>query len=95
MTARSAIVLGLIAGLAACSQFPPLDESLSPGAKSAPYPDLVPVEDLRAQAAGLQIGDQTLSGIEARVARLKARAARLRGTVLSGADRARLAQVVQ
>lgn len=88
-----AVVVGM--SLTACSAFPQLDDTLSPGVKAANYPDLVPVEALRAQASEPRIDDRMLDGIEARVARLKARAARLRGTVLSGADRARLTQTVE
>lgn len=83
------------AALSACSQFPELDDSLGAEARSARYPDLVPVETLRAGLSEPRITDQTTASLEARVTNLRARAARLRGTVLDSASRARLSQPVE
>lgn len=89
------ILLTLAAILAGCSQFPALEDSVSPAAKNAPFPALVPVEDIQARAAPEAITPETLPGVEARVARLKARASRLRGSVLDRPSRERLAQPVE
>lgn len=86
----SYLTLSIILCLAGCSQFPELDDTISPAARAAAYPDLVPAEDLRAELANAQITDDTTSSLEARVAALQARAARLRGTVIDQASRNRL-----
>jgi len=76
--------------LSACSQFPALDENTTAQTRRAPYPDLVPAEDLHAQVAEARVTDQTTLSLEARVAALRARAVRLRGTVIDGTSRRRL-----
>jgi len=75
---------------AGCTQFPDLDSAISPGAERAAYPDLVPVEQLRAQIPLAQVDPDTASNLEARVANLRARARRLRGTVIDSPTRARM-----
>lgn len=83
----AALVLG------ACTQFPALDRTLTPELVGADYPALVPVEPLLATASAGRVDPvQTQAGLEGRVSRLRARAARLRGSVLSGRERQRLAQ---
>lgn len=83
--------LALLAG--ACTQFPALDRTLTPELVSADYPALVPLGPVLAAAqTGTVEPAQTSAAIDARVAALKARAARLSGSVLSGAERQRLAQ---
>lgn len=84
----TALVVGL--GLSACAEFPELDAALSDEARAAPYPTLLPVEDLNARVGEPRIAPDAADAIEARVARLKARAARLRNTVLDSPTRARL-----
>ena len=76
--------------LVACSNFPDLDGTVSPGLDKADFPRLVPVEPLLAASEDVQITDQTTAQIAARVARLKARAARLRRTVVDRGTRARM-----
>ncbi|QGY00401.1 hypothetical protein EI983_12540 [Roseovarius faecimaris] len=76
--------------LAACAEFPELDATLSDAARAAPYPQLLPVEELNARVGEPRIDAEAADGIEARVAALKARAARLRGTVLDSSTRARM-----
>ncbi|MEO1139976.1 MAG: hypothetical protein AAFW87_11020 [Pseudomonadota bacterium] len=87
-------VLVLLVTLAGCSQFPELDDNLSSEARAARYPDLVPVEDLRAGLTAPRITDETTTTLEGRVAALRARAARLRGTVIDRNSRNRLEQKV-
>ncbi len=81
------------AALAGCAQFPQLDRTITPALEAAPYPDLVPLGPVlaRAQATGVDPvrGNAVL---DARVAALRARAARLRGSVLTGRESQRLAQ---
>lgn len=91
---RARIPLALWAGaalLAACTQFPALDRTITPELEAAQYPDLVPLGPVLASArsSGTE-PEQATAAIDARVARLKARAARLRGSVLNGAERQRL-----
>lgn len=81
-----------VALLSACSQFPELDEDISREARRAPFPDLVPVEDLRAGLQTARITDETQTTLEARVAALRARAARLKRTVIDRNSRNRLEQ---
>jgi len=81
--------------LAACSQFPSLEEDAALGARDAPYPALVPTESLRTQIPGAQIIDDSQAALEARIARLRSRAARLKGTVVDGGTRARMSQGVR
>lgn len=77
--------------LGACTQFPQLDRTIPPGLEQAPFPALVPVEPLLAQATAGRIDPaQTQASLQARLTRLRARAARLRGSVLSGRERQRL-----
>ncbi|MBZ8118678.1 hypothetical protein KUD11_08450 [Roseovarius sp. LXJ103] len=81
--------------LAACSQFPELDASVSDSVREARYPDLVPLAQLDVAAREGRITDETTEGTEARIAELEARADRLRGRVLDAPSRERLAQKVE
>lgn len=93
---RAIFPLVLCAGLGllpACTQFPALDRTITPALKAADYPDLVPLEPVLASASSTGVAPvQATAAIDARVAALRARAARLRGSVLSGAERQRLAK---
>ncbi len=80
MPPRFALLLGLLAlpVITGCAPFPDIDAALSRGAEDAAYPDLIPVERLRARAGRptLTAGDgDTLTG---RADALRSRAARLR-----------------
>lgn len=82
--------------LSACTQFPELDRTVAPAQESAAYPALVPVEPLLAAATEGRVDpDQTEADLQGRLARLRNRAAGLRGSVLSGRERQRLAQGLQ
>ncbi|MEM6305765.1 MAG: hypothetical protein AAF744_13690 [Pseudomonadota bacterium] len=86
----------LALGLSSCTQFPELDRTITPELEAADFPDLVPVEPLLAQATAGQVNaEATEAALIGRVARLRARAARLRGSVLSGRERQRLSQGFQ
>lgn len=90
---RTLLSLPLIAALAACAQFPELDRTITPELQAADFPALVPIGPLiaGAQTDGVDAG-QANAQIDARVAALRARAARMRGSVLTGRERQRLAQ---
>ncbi len=76
--------------LAGCSDFPELDDAVSPTARKAGYPALLPIDQLIAGAKDVQITEETVSSLQSRIARLNARAARLRGPVIDAATRARM-----
>lgn len=86
------ITTGLLA--TACTQFPAIEDRVSEDARDAPYMDLVPVETLRAGVPEDQVTDTDASAVEGRIARLRARAARLSGAVLDTGARARMSQGV-
>lgn len=90
MPHRRASMIMIVAVLAGCTQFPDLDSAISPGAESADYPDLVPLETLQARTTEPTVTPSAISGIEARIANLRARAARLKGTIIDHPTRARL-----
>jgi hypothetical protein len=81
----------LSAGLAACAPLPGGLDRLP--VDSAAAPALLPLEDIlsQAQAPGSDPG----AGLAARAARLKARAALMRGPVHDPATRARLAEAIR
>lgn len=89
---RRSLALALIAGLTAagCAQFPELDATLTDEARAAPYPDLVPLEGLQARIGSTRIDPGTAPAVQARIAALKSRASRLRGTVIDDATRTRM-----
>ena len=88
--------IALLCLTAACTQFPELDATLDQATLDAPYPDLVPLGPLLAQADGIAQTGQTSATAQAsfdsRLARLRAQAARLRGPVVDRATRARMAR---
>ena len=87
----SLLISGLL--LAACAQFPALDAALDAADRSAPFPDLVPIEPILAAADARTPTPQDLS-LDVRIAALEARAERLRGRPVAGPLRARLRQGV-
>ena len=90
----SLCVLSVLAfGVTACTQFPQLDRTITPALEDADFPALVPVDPLLATASAGRVDPlQTQANLQGRVSRLRARAARRRGSVLSGRERQRLAQ---
>ena len=85
---RAALLLLLLAG---CAEFPALDARIPPGEADAPPPALMPLDALLA-AADARAGSAPPAPGGGRVAALDARAAALRGPVLTEAERARLAE---
>ncbi len=97
---KRAILLLVLAGpfalVGACTQFPALDRTITPELEAADYPALVPLGPVIAAARDTDTDPaRTTAAIDARVAALRARAARLRGAVLSGPERQRLAEGLQ
>lgn len=85
-----------LCALTACTQFPQLDETVTPDLENADFPALVPLEPILANTRTAQRDNtQTQAVLEARVASLRARAARIRGSVLTGRERQRLAEGLQ
>jgi hypothetical protein len=76
--------------LAACAEIPAVAARIPEAEVAAAPPPLLPITDLLA-AADAQGGAAPDAGLAAEVAALQARAAALRGPVLSEEDRARLA----
>lgn len=82
--------------LASCTEFPALDGTIDPGLANAPYPALVPLGPVLAQAgegaSGAALVEQALPP---RLASLRARANGLRGPVIAPAARARMLRGVR
>ena len=81
----------LMTGLAtACTQFPELDATATPGVADAPYPDLLPIDQLLRGSAA-RATPEVRAGVEARAAALRGRAEALQGPVIDAATRRRMA----
>ncbi len=94
---RALLILALLAPLTAgCTQIPDLDRTITPAMAAAPFPALVPLAPVlaRAEAPGLD-PERGNAELDARVTALKTRAARLRGSVLTGRESQRLTQGLQ
>jgi len=88
---RTLATLCLTALCAGCTQFPELDFTQTAALEAAEYPALVPIEPIIAgvdQPGPDPVAEQT--NMDARLAGLRARADRLRGGVLSAAEKKRL-----
>ena len=101
-TLCAAALFGGLISLAACSGFPDLEIPPSAAAQGADYPKIIPIEGLMIMALGPRTGSgeqaapatataQT-QGFEARLARLRARAALMRGAPVDAATREILAR---
>jgi len=82
--------LALVMLLSACAEFPALDARMSEADRSAAYPALIPLGPLLAQADAAALAPPP--DLTSRIAGLTARAAALRGAVLTPAEQARLAR---
>lgn len=76
-TAGRLIVVGLCLVVAGCATMPALDGARA-SRSDVPPATLLPLDQILAQAETGMTQDQALSGLEARAAALRARAARLR-----------------
>ncbi|MEL6419257.1 MAG: hypothetical protein AAFV87_04650 [Pseudomonadota bacterium] len=83
--------LVILAAISACTQFPELDDAVSEQAQAAPYPALVDLGPLVTEVrAGRTDPAEVETSVDARVAALRARAARLRGEVVDAETRRRM-----
>lgn len=84
---RNALCIGLLAAaaLAACASFPQLDAAISPEARRAPYPELVPSERLLARRDEGRLTEADGAALQSRAEGLRARAGRLPGQAASAA----------
>ncbi len=89
------ILLLVILPISGCTDFHELDGQISAQARAADFPSLLPLDQILSGAQDVQITPETTAGLSARLARLRARAARLRGPVLSRSDRQQLRAAVQ
>ncbi len=93
---RLALPALALCALTACTQFPELDQTVSPDLENADFPALIPLDPILAGTrTATRDNTQTQAMLEARVANLRARAARIRGSVLTGRERQRLAEGLQ
>ncbi|MCV2894460.1 hypothetical protein [Lentibacter sp. XHP0401] len=87
---RAPIALFLALTLTACADFPELDATVTSEMKAADYPALAPTSELTASQAAPRLTETSASELTGRVASLRARAYRLRGSIVSSADKARM-----
>lgn len=87
---KSVVAIGLAVFLGGCAAFPDLNGTIPPEMERADFPRLVPVEPLLAGQPADRITPETETAMAARVAALKARASRLRRTVVDTGTRARM-----
>lgn len=94
---RCTSVFLLLAVLSACTDnLPSVDATISPEARAADYPALVPLPDLIARSQTDSTIEVETERLAARVARLKARARALQGrSIIDGATRLRLINAVK
>lgn len=91
-----AAALCLTTALVGCTTFPEVDAAHADATPSATWPQIVPLEGVLAQAEGARIADTTTTALDARAARLRARAAAMRsGRGQSPATRARLVNAIK
>ena len=85
---RMGLILLCFAG---CTSFPDVNARISDAAKAAPFPALLSPEAIAARSGTISISEADTNIVAARVARLNARAALLRGAPVDDETRARLA----
>lgn len=77
--------------LAACTQFPELEDTIGPEAEAADYPGFIPLGPVLAEAAAAPSRqDETEDTVAERAESLKARAEALRGGVVDDETQARM-----
>ncbi|WP_457648228.1 hypothetical protein [Profundibacter sp.] len=84
---RLSFAFTVVALLGACSDFPQLDDAVSPAAKNEPYPSLIPMDQALANAQDVQITDETVSTLNGRLNGLKNRATRAKRPVIDDETR--------
>jgi len=91
---RFSLALTLAALLGACSDFPQLDDAVSPAAKNAAYPSLVPMDQVLVDTQDVQITDETVTTLSGRMNGLKGRATRAKRPVIDDETRNRLQDAI-
>ncbi|GGB24917.1 hypothetical protein [Allosediminivita pacifica] len=86
---RQFSALAGVLGLCACTQFPELDATATPGVSEAPYPELLPLSGLL-DAPPPRATPEVAEGVDARTEALRRRADALRGEVIDPDARSRL-----
>lgn len=90
---KTVFIIGCFSVLTACATFPELDAQVDPAIMQADFPAFLTTTEMQ------QIGDfdgaRPVVNVTSRIARLRARAQALRGSILSSADRARLSQNIR
>lgn len=74
--------IGVVLALTACERFPDLEETETPGVAQAPYPALLPIDQVLAGRAPT-VGPADIAEVEGRAEGLRGRADRL-GSVPAG-----------
>ena len=80
--------------LGGCATPPDLGNTVPPELEAAPYPRLLPLEQILADSATAEATPELEAALEARAAVLRARAAGLRGPVIEPPLRSRMARGV-
>ena len=88
---RNLAALAALCAVAGCADWPDPAIPGAEAARAAPWPALVPLNDI---LAGVPADREPVVAPASRIAALEARAASLRGPVIDGATRARLARGV-
>ncbi len=84
------VTLGLAAVLSGCTRFPELDAAITPEARRADYPVLVPIGEVLERRELARSTGREGENVAARAAALRARARLLRGIAVSDDTRLRL-----
>ncbi|SFA70567.1 hypothetical protein SAMN05421688_0232 [Poseidonocella pacifica] len=88
------LLLAACLALGACANVPELDARIGPDVASAPYPDLLPLDQLLTGTPASE-PEAERESLAARRAALEARAGALRGPVIDTPTRDRLSTAVQ
>lgn len=92
---RIPVTLALLMAVSGCVEVPELDRSITEEARLASYPELIPVETIRAEVPEARIAQETGPDLQARAEALQRRADGLRrGPVVDAPTRARMEQGV-
>ncbi|AXX98347.1 hypothetical protein [Profundibacter amoris] len=91
---RLSLAFTFVALLGACSDFPQLDDAVSPAAKIAPYPSLIPIDQALTNAQDVQITDESVSTLKGRMNGLKNRTTRAKRPVIDTETRKRLQDAI-
>ncbi|MEN8896811.1 MAG: hypothetical protein ABF248_12115 [Yoonia sp.] len=88
------LILGALACITACSDYPDLDSRIDDAARNAPFPTLQPMAPLLAKAAAAQdagrITPASVDAFDNRIDRLRRTSAGLRAPVIDAATLARM-----